>query len=411
MILEFPREAEARIAGVPYNEFFEEVDRAMKKIKGKKYVFAQEETKYLQAITICAALIVGIPVIPLCKEYGKERNKKIITSVEHKKIPNNVAVILFTSGTNGVPKGVMLTKKALHKNVEAIRNYMGTGKRSIMVIRPLVHSAVFTGELMLAICSGWDIVFWDKAFIPSELCAYMNKRKTTIVGMTPTLLKNFLRMKGVLPLEEIILSGERLLKRDAEMFAQKMPQCKFYSVYGLTECGPRVSALLPDEFLEHLGSVGKPLKGIKIKVVREELWVKSSSVMRGYLGDRTLTRKSKRFGWLKTGDRAYKDDDGYLYIRGRKDEMIIRSGMNIYPAEVENSFLNVQGIDECMVYGKADANCGQKIVLEYTGSATEAEIWSFAVKNLPAYLVPGEIHKKIQLIKTASGKLKRRIHK
>ncbi len=408
MKMEFPREAEARVAGVPYREFFEAVDRAIEKMKGKKFVFAQEETKYLQAITICAALLTGIPVIPLCKEYGKERNKKVIAAVEHKKIPKKVAVILFTSGTSGEPKGVMLTVKALLKNIRAIQKYMGMEQRSVMIVRPLVHSAVFTGELLLALYSGWDINFWDKPIFPAELCRYMKLRKATVAGMTPTLLKSFLRLKCIPTLKEIILSGERLFKKDAKLFAQNMPDCKFYSVYGLTENGPRVSALTPDEFITHVGSVGKPLADTRVRIVDGELWVKSPSIMKGYLGNRNDSRKVKKRGWLKTGDRAREDAAGYLYIRGRKDEMMIRGGMNLYPAEVEEPFQQMRGINECIVYGKTDAHYGQRIIMEYTGTATEDEVSAYAVKYLPAYLVPNEIHRKIQLSKTASGKLERR---
>lgn len=408
MKLEFPRGADASVAGVPYNEFFEAVDRAVDKMRGKRFVFAQEETKYLQAITICAALLAEIPVIPLCEEYGKERNKKIIATVENNKIPKKVAVILFTSGTSGEPKGVMLTKKALQMNIQAIQKYMGTEKRSIMIVRPLVHSAVFTGELLLSLYSGWDINFWDKPIFPAELCRYMKLRKATLAGMTPTLLKSFLRMKCVPTLKEIILSGERLFKKDAKLFAQDMPDCKFYSVYGLTENGPRVSALMPDEFITHAGSVGKPLTKTKVRIVNGELWIKSPSIMKGYLGNRKDSRKVKTHGWLKTGDRAREDAMGYLYIRGREDEMIIRGGMNIYPIEVEGAFQQMQGIIDCIVYGKIDAHYGQRIVMEYTGNVTEDEVSAYAVKNLPAYLVPNEIHKKLQLKKTASGKLERR---
>ena len=306
-----------------------------------------------------------------------------------------------------MPKGVMLAQRALAWNIRAIRRYMGVRKRKIFIFRPLIHSAVFTGELLYALANGWDIVFWDGAFLPAQLVGQMKETGAEVAGMTPSLLKAFLRIRQVPPLKEIILSGERLTRDDAFYFAEKLPHCRFYSVYGLTECGPRVSALPPEEFTQHAGSVGLPLHGVKLKCVGEELFVKTPGRMKGYFARSELTKQKKLHGWIATGDTA-RIVQRRLYILGRKDDMIIRSGMNIYPLEVERLLCQCEGVEECIAYGKPDPLCGERVAVDYSGTCSREELMTYAVMHLPAYLVPSEYHRLSELERTESGKLRRR---
>lgn len=396
------------IAGKTGAEFYQEVQRQAERAKGEKVVFAEGESKFHCAAVILGALIAGTPVVPVAEEYGAERIRKIKAVLGKARIPRGVAAILFTSGTNGEPKGVMLSLHALMRNIRDIRSYMGDVKRRILIFRPLAHSAVFTGELLYAIASGWDIEFWNGRFLPAEITTFMKEKAIDLAGMTPSMYKAFLRLRCKLPVRELILSGECLGKKDAAHFAETA-KFRIYSVYGLTENAPRVSALLPDEFRKRAGSVGKPIGSTKCKIVNGELWVKSPSRMMGYLEQKQATREKFHFGWLKTGDIARVDCDGYFYIVGRKDDMIIRGGVNIYPSEIENAFLQFEGIEECVAYGTEDERYGQKIIVEYVGTIGEKDMFIRAAKVLPAYLIPSVIRKCDSLRKTESGKLKRRI--
>lgn len=398
------------IDGRSYSDFMRDVEDIARGMREGKVEFVNESTKYEESVHILAALAAGSIVVPLCNEYGEKRNFMIQEQLRENKLPKDAAVILFTSGTGGEPKGVVLSEKAIYNNLRAIHDYMGEKKRKILIFRPLIHSAVFTGELLYALANGWDIVFWDGPFIPGQLVEYMKSHEVDIAGMTPTQLRIFLRMRCLPPLKEIILSGERLTADDARIFSEMLPSCRFYSVYGLTECGPRVSALSPEEFSAYPGSVGRPIKGVRLKIVHEELWVKTKSRMKGYCGKTDLERDTFHHGWIKTGDVA-RLSDGLLYVLGRKDDMIIRSGMNIYPSEIERVLMRYDGVEECVAYGKPDAIYGQKIVIDYVGSCSQEQLADYAALNLPAYLIPSEYHKKAVLKRTESGKLRRGKHR
>lgn len=399
--------ADTQIGGRSGQAFLQDVQEAAKGMGEGSVVFVRERSKYEQAVRIAAALLTKKTVVPLCDDYGEERNHAIAAQLSTEKPPKGVAAILFTSGTSGMPKGVMLTQRALAWNIRAIRRYMGERKRKIFIFRPLIHSAVFTGELLYALANGWDIVFWDGAFLPAQIVAQMKETGAEIAGMTPSLLKAFLRMRQAPPLKEIILSGERLTREDAFYFAEKLPHCRFYSVYGLTECGPRVSALPPEEFTQYAGSVGLPLHGVKLKCVGEELFVKTPGRMKGYFARSELTKQKMLHGWIATGDTA-RIVQRRLYILGRKDDMIIRSGMNIYPSEVERLLCQCEGVEECIAYGKPDPVCGERVAVDYSGTCSREELMTYAVMHLPAYLVPSEYHRLSELERTESGKLRRR---
>ena len=396
----------AYVGGMTYRQFGEEVKKAGKKLNKNRIVFA-EGTRFEQAVIIFAAFITGKTVVPIAKEYGVKRNESIVKKCMNTKIPRGIAAILFTSGSEGEPKGVLLSERALLRNVKAISDYMGENRRKIAILRPLVHSAVFTGELLFAVLHGWDVTFWEKSFFPTELCAFLWREHCDVAGMTPTMLRTFIRLRAAPQLREIILSGERLFPREAETFSSFLPQCSFYSVYGLTECGPRVSALSPYLVRSFPGSVGKPVTGVKIKIQHGQLLVKSPCQMKGYLDDKQKSRQKKSHGWIKTGDMAECDKFGNLYILGRMDDMIIRAGMNLYPAEIENIILRCEGISECVAYG-LEGECGVRIILEYVGTAAQEDVAAYAVKELPPYLVPQAFYKKQTLEKTASGKLVRK---
>ena len=371
---------------------------------------AKGATRQKQAIEILRIMAGGNIPIPVEASYGIEREETIkkVLANNHDDL-HKTAAILFTSGTTGEPKGVKLSHKGIIENFKGIDGYFQVQKgQKILIARPLVHVAVFTGELLFALYKGLEISFYEEAFQPARLAKYIDENEVQIFGCTPTLMYHLSRYLEGESLNSIVISGERLTEGVASILKEKFPAKQFYNVYGLTENSPRVSALCPEEFFEKIGSVGKPIAHTKVKLKDGELLVKSQSLMQGYIGDSEQTKEKLKKGWLYTGDMARMDKQGYLYIFGRKDDMLIRSGMNIYPAEIESAVLQIGGVEDCMVYGEEDINYGQKICMKAVTDIGVASLRKELIAKLPVYLIPDKILIVKSLEMTPSGKVKRK---
>lgn len=371
---------------------------------------AKGRTRQEQAIKILKAMAGGNIPVPIEVSYGADREEKIgKVLAESRDNLHKTAAILFTSGTTGEPKGVKLSHRGIIENLKGIDGYFQVREgQKILIARPLVHVAVFTGELLFALYKGLEIDFYEEAFQPARLAKYIDENDVQVFGCTPTLLYHLSRYLQGESLDSIVISGERLTEGVANIVKEKFPDKKFYNVYGLTENSPRVSALCPEEFFDKVGSVGKPIAHTKAKLKEGELLIKSRSLMQGYIGDKEKTKEKLKNGWLHTGDMARIDKQGYLYTLGRKDDMLIRSGMNIYPAEIESAALQIDGVKNCMVYGEEDIHYGQKICMKVVTDLEVAVLRKELVSRLPTYLIPDKILIVESLELTPSGKVKRK---
>lgn len=156
------------IDGRSYPDFMRDVEDIARGMREGKVEFVNESTKYEESVHILAALAAGSIVVPLCNEYGEKRNFMIQEQLRENKLPKDAAVILFTSGTAASPKGSSYPRRQFIIIFARFTIIWGE-KRKILIFRPLIHSAVFTGELLYALANGWDIVFWDGPFIPVSL--------------------------------------------------------------------------------------------------------------------------------------------------------------------------------------------------------------------------------------------------
>jgi len=309
---------------------------------------------------------INIKKLPfaLIEDYENQENQE-----KHEKPKNDIAMIMSTSGTTGIPRGIMLSHENIVSNVRDIAAYFRLNEEDhILIARPLYHAAVMTGEFLHGLLSGSRITFYSEDFSPRRLLRFMEKIKCTTMCGTPTLFYHLgLHKKNLsLPdLNKIVVSGEGLLPQVAEKLLSSFPNTDFFNVYGLTEASPRVSYLEPKYFSSKVGSVGLPLRSVNIKIVDEdgkqlqaqekgEIIVKGPNIMQGYWGDIEQTENVIKKSWLHTKDIGYFDEDGFLYVVGRKDHMIIRAGMNIYPQEIENTLLQDEAIKEIMAWGEPD---------------------------------------------------------
>lgn len=391
-------------SGITYGELI----RLGEKSEEGKLRLCMGSTREEQALNILRCIAEGCVAVPASLEYGQRQCERITKIVgEREEIYPDLAFIMFTSGTLGIPKGVMLTDENIITNLEYINTYFRIDKlQRICIARPLLHIAVLTGEFLYALCKGLTVYFYEDAFMPRRLLSFLNRNEIDVFCATPTLYSALAktRFEDAFTVKVSALSGEILSEYTGKLLLDSFPNTAFYNVYGLTEHSPRVSALLPNEFPERANSIGKPIGKVKMKIRDGELLVKSPCVMKGYFCDDKRTADKIQGGWLHTGDMAHTDTDGYYYIDGRKDDMIIRAGLNIYPAEIENAAKECSGIEDCIAFGRVDAKGETEIVLKYEGTATPGGLRRELANKVNIHIMPNKFEWVKRLERTPSGK-------
>lgn len=397
------------------------------------------------AMALLACLAAERTAIPLPERYGEENYRKILArchpdqlitdlrgelevfNTEHYSAAEeselSSALILFSSGSTGAPKGVMLSGRAILANIEGISSYFPiTGEDTILISRPLYHSSVVTGEFLTALCAGARIVFSSEHFNPQKILRTVKKKNVTVLGTTPTLLSvlcRFARSAEDIPIRLLSVSGECISEGVARDIRKAFPSARVICGYGLSEASPRVAYLPSELFDQKPTAAGYPLPSVELRIVNSngeelpqseigELTVRGDNLMDGYFNDPQSTEKALRDGWLHTGDLAFIGEDGLLYIKGRRDDMIIRAGMNIYPAEIENALSADERIKEVRAYGYSSEGT-QEIGITVCGELSSIEeAVSICRAKLPAYQMPSKIEIKDSLEKLPGGKRKRR---
>jgi len=291
---------------------------------------------------------------------------------EIKRKPEDTAVILYTSGTTGSPKGVMLSFKNLLSNIRGLEETkIADSSDSTVAILPFHHSYPLMVSMLFPLYLGATIAF-PSAISAEEIIKTMQKNRITVLIGVPRLYQLFHRRimeqvnksiagKIIFSLSRKINSlklGRILFKKVHDRFGGNIRYFvsggakldeevasdlwamgfKIIEGYGLTETSPIISFNPPDRI--KLGSAGKPIKGVEVKIVEDEIVVRGDNVMQGYWRKPEETKKVLKDGWLYTGDTGYLDDDGYIYVTGRKKEIIVLpTGKNINPEEIEQKIL------------------------------------------------------------------------
>lgn len=339
-----------------------------------------------------------------------------------------VALIMCTSGTTGKPKGAMITESSLKENVLSIADYFAlTQEDTILIARPLYHCAVLTGEFLISLYLGVNICFCDEKYNPSNIIELCRKFSVTVLCGTPTLFRQISllskRAKTNPQLHVIALSGECLTKEIASQIRETFPKTTIYHVYGLTEASPRVTYLPPSKFDSIPEAVGVPLNNTQIRIVAPESFsdlplqthglvlVNSSSLMKGYYRDIKRTKKALLNGWLNTGDIGYIDENGFLFILSRADDMIIKAGMNIYPKEIETAISILPEIAGVVAYG-VKVQTGQEIAVNVVlakghENTTVKHLLNSFEEILSNYQMPSRINIVDVLERNSSGKIVR----
>ncbi|MEW5248523.1 AMP-binding protein [Microbulbifer sp. 2201CG32-9] len=343
--------------------------------------------------------------------------------------PEDVAVLQYTGGTTGVAKGAMLTNRNLVANMEQVREALGDsikeGEELYIAPLPLYHIYAFTIHCMSLFMTGnHSLLIPNPRDIPAFVKTLKGQRFTGFAGLN-TLFNGLMRDPQFAELDfsglHTTASGGMALTRDTADRWEKMTGCVVTEGYGLTETSPVVS-FNPASAVQ-LGTVGVPVPGTEVKVIDEngndlpnntpgELCVRGPQVMKGYWQRPEATAEClDDEGWLRTGDMAVIQDDGYIKIVDRKKDMIIVSGFNVYPNEIEDVISTMDKVGEAAAIGIPDEKSGELVklfVVKADDSLTEEEVIAYCREKMTAYKVPKKVEFREDLPKTNVGKILRR---
>ncbi len=414
-------------------------------------LFKREEAKFIAENSQASIIIVSIDKVEdskiilsrvsslkhiICVSYCNDASVEIFYKLIEEETPlfrggitaDCIAEIIYTSGTTGIPKGASLTHRNLLSNVkDCVDAIKVKPKDSFLCILPLFHSFASTVCMLLPFYRGARIVLMRtvKPFARVLRVVYRN-RVTVFVGV-PSIYNILAQMRMpwykrflaiVINPVRIFISGAAPLSAEVLKKFEKKFKRPLLEGYGLTEASPVVSLNLPRR--RKLSSVGLPLPSLKVRVVDDkgaslstgktgELLVKGPNVMKGYYGLQEETDKVIKEGWLYTGDLAFLDEEGYIYIRGRKKDMINVRGFNVYPREIEELLYKQPEVKEAACVGVRHPHRGEVPVAFVAGDGiNERSLLRYLRANLASYKVPVKIIKKDKLPKNTTGKILKR---
>jgi acyl-CoA synthetase (AMP-forming)/AMP-acid ligase II len=371
--------------------------------------------------------------LPLMEDYetllGRGRAEEPNTKV----LEDDVLSIIFTGGTTGKPKGAMRTHRHLMSNAIAgvIELKVGYDER-VLITFPMYHVACEDNIVRHSFMPNTFYIRREGAFNPEEVLAYISKERITRCQFVPTMIHSLIQAPNI---SQYDLSSLRLILYAASPMPVELLKkalaifsCGFAQLYGQTESGPLTTVLKPEDHvldgspktLARLASCGKPVVNYEIRVVDEhdhdvpigevgEIIARSEAMMLGYWQMPEQTAKKLRNGWLHTGDLGRLDEDGYLYMVERKDDLIISGGVNVYPRKIEEVLYRHPAVSEASVVGLPHEHWGEvvkAVIVPRPGAqVTENEIIEFCGKNLAGYKKPKSVDFWKELPKSPQGKI------
>ncbi len=342
---------------------------------------------------------------------------------------SDLAAIMYTSGTTGHPKGVMLSHANLTSNVASILAYLPLmASDRVLNVLPFYYS-YGNSVLHTHLAVGGCVVIEDNLVYPHRMLERMVTERVTGFSGVPstfTLLLNRVQFDDydLSALRYFTQAGGPMPPVNIRRLLVALPQVRLFVMYGQTEATARLSYLPPERLCEKLGSIGIAIPGVTLDVRNDngepldenevgEIWARGGNIMSGYWNDPEATRQVLADGWLKTGDFAYRDAEGYFYIQGRKSDMIKSGAHRIHPQAIEEAIAEMSDVAEVAVVGADDEILGQ-VVRAYIVAKPGAVLDVLSVKRhcrqrLAIYKIPKYIELVTELPKTASGKIKKHL--
>lgn len=333
-------------------------------------------------------------------------------------------IIMYTSGTTGVPKGAVLSHRKTFFNVlNADIVYDLTSKDIMMISRPMFHSGGLLVEAMPVLYKGGTLIL-KKRFRPLEILETVERYKVTILELSATVYQFILQQcdltrHDLSSVRCYFTGGERISVTMLREYDKK--GIVISQIFGQTEAST-IAFLTPENASLRIGSVGLPVFHGEVRIVDKmgkeagpgevgEIIVKGPTLMSGYWNRPDLTAETIRDGWLYTGDLAKKDEEGYFYIVDRERDMYISGGENVYPAEIEKALFSHPKVFDVGVVGVPDEKWGEVgkayLVIKQGETMTEGEVLKFLRGKLGKYKIPKYVEFIEELPKTASGKIQK----
>lgn len=338
---------------------------------------------------------------------------------------DDVAIILYTSGTTGKPKGAMLTHKNLFSNAQDVGEYLKMNNQDrVITALPMFHVFCLTVALNAPLLSGATLLIVPR-FSPKEIFELAKEYEATVFAGVPTMYNFLYQLPDVntedLKTLRLCISGGASLPVALLNNFEKKFNVRVSEGYGLSEASP-VTCFNPLDRPRKAGSIGQSIMHVDNKIVNElgeevavgevgELIVRGPNVMKGYYKMPEETAATLRNQWLYTGDLAKVDEDGYFYIVDRKKDLILVGGYNVYPREVEEVLYNHPDVVEVAVLGVPDPNLGEAVkcfVVSKNPNLTEQDLLEYCKEHLAKYKNPSSIEFLEELPKNTTGKILRR---
>jgi long-chain acyl-CoA synthetase len=344
--------------------------------------------------------------------------------------PSDLAVLQYTGGTTGLPKGAMLSHANLSMNAQQVTHHMPSMRRGaerFLAVLPFFHVFAMTSVLNGGILAGAELILHPRFEIGAVMKS-LRQDKPTIMHAVPTIYNAIAteaeKHSIAIPSLRVCVSGGAPLPAEIRERFQKLTGCRVIEGYGLTEASPAVTSNPPDGEVRP-GSVGIVVQGTKVEIraldditrilppgERGEICVRGPQVMQGYLNREAETRAAFIDGALRTGDAGHLDPDGYLYVTDRLKDLVICSGYNVYPRVIEDALYEHPAVAEAIVIGIPDPYRGQVPLAFVTlrqGQATDGEaLRSFLRDRVSPIEMPVRVEIRDSLPKTIIGKLSRK---
>jgi amino acid adenylation domain-containing protein len=351
-------------------------------------------------------------------------------------IDSDLATLIYTSGSTGDPKGVISSHHNMISAARSIIQYIENRPEDIIIDTLPLSFDYGLYQVIMSVLFGGTVVIEQSFMFPIKILQTIEKEKVTGFPIVPTIVAFLLNMPSfatfnLSSLKYMSNTGSALPVNHIQKLKELFPQVRMYSMYGLTEC-KRVSYLPPEDLEKKPGSVGIPMPNCEVFIVDEdghelpagengELVIRGSNVMRGYWNSPELTAKTYSKGKLPgekllySGDIFKKDEDGYLYFVGRKDDLIKTKGERVSPKEIENILCHHSSVADAAVIGVPDEILGSAIkafvVPKSQNSLSEKDILKHCKENMEIFMVPKYVTFIDELPKTPNGKIDKKFLK